>query len=1178
MKKIFGRVLLKETNGGIANLVVAAFHQERDCVLEQPLQHLDHLGERLGSTLTDADGNFELDTTACEPAGGSARPNLCLAVFAPEDAVSAHHPAPQPPEKRLLHFSTVARHHAGAVEAYVIRILKTQLDHYGISSTTVPLGQRDEDTLLTHFVGSVGQMWTTQERVLSELKPQLSKQVERATALRETAKKKLAKFSAVPLKLRSHPLFVPAGTDPAAAQSNAVKAGMTRVSQYSKSVALRFTDTELSNLGVPTGTGDMDPTKLADLVTSSTGVDYVRRRSLDEACAKPEPTGPITIMSTPTTPSSPTTSTPATTTPPVTGTDLEAEVLARVLGQLQDLPVASEGLPGRPDTDVLQKELDALKLKGGPADAIAFHDFHVLQVAFKHVWTQAFDGDLRQKAEDLYHEYTRLYDDAGLEVPDFAAINDVSELQSFLTEIERSGWVAGTSVPKSATLPPGGVVVGPPPPIVGLPLPPAVLAAVPDVATVWHSLSLDQQRMTLQQAAIVTGPSSDADKDRAREIIRMIAAQPAGAGGRLGQLMLELGKAISEPYKFDVFAPDTYNFGVMITYRQKWEPIDYQAGDLVATIPLAPLEARKYSHRQVVKVSRAAKEIEKSMSSRSLQSSETSRAESEIMNRATTATNFKMTAKGSFNVGIGSIDASTEFGLDQRQDSMTAKKDFHEATLRAAEEYKLERSLEVDTTTTTETEDTSSGEISNPNNELTVTYLFYELQRRFRISEHLHRARPVLLVAQDVPAPHEIDEAWLVQYQWILSRVLLDDSLRPALDYLTSGFAGDEVAAYVIKARWEAQRSILTKLEAQVDAQIKMRDALRETLVQTAQKEDISKTFSMPTVLKVLTFGLAPDPGQTNADMLEADRKAAQTRLEYAQQALDEMQKKLSDASTTFEQATKDYTAALQNKYSRHVAIDQLRVHVKQNILYYMQAIWDHEPPDQRFFRLYNKTVKLPQPGSGIVFKTSPSTKTMIPNIKGKKVANVAVSWGPTINTTEVEMVEIADLDNPLGYKGNYIVFPLKKPTFLTTFMMNEFIDDYFGVRDPDEFGNYTVEELEDYIACVKQHEDTNPAEIEELETVLEQRLSEDRPTTDEVIVPTGQLFIEALPGSHALLEDFKLLHRLEDVRKVKAEVRHAEMENLRLAARLAKGEHEDPEIEKRILVDKGVSVVVGDT
>ena len=89
------------------------------------------------------------------------------------------------------------------------------------------------------------------------------------------------------------------------------------------------------------------------------------------------------------------------------------------------------------------------------------------------------------------------------------------------------------------------------------------------------------------------------------------------------------------------------------------------------------------------------------------------------------------------------------------------------------------------------------------------------------------------------------------------------------------------------------------------------------------------------------------------------------------------------------------------------------------------------------------------------------------------------------------------------------------------------------------------------------------------------------RRSTDEIIIPTGQLFIEALPGSHPLLENFKLLHRFEDVRKVKAEVRHAELENLRLAARLVAGQDQtvlldDPDIKREIIVEKNGPVVVG--
>jgi hypothetical protein len=45
-------------------------------------------------------------------------------------------------------------------------------------------------------------------------------------------------------------------------------------------------------------------------------------------------------------------------------------------------------------------------------------------------------------------------------------------------------------------------------------------------------------------------------------------------------------------------------------------------------------------------------------------------------------------------------------------------------------------------------------------------------------------------------------------------------------------------------------------------------------------------------------------------------------------------------------------------------------------------------------------------------------------------------------------------------------------------------------------------------------------------------------------------------------------MHRALDVKKVQAEVRHAELENLRLAARLANGEYGDPDVEKKIVIE----------
>lgn len=832
----------------------------------------------------------------------------------------------------------------------------------------------------------------------------------------------------------------------------------------------------------------------------------------------------------------------------------------------------------RPDVNAVMDDLAAMKnLRGGPADATAFHDFHVLQLAFENIWMHAFDENLKDTVKMLFVEAVRLYDDHGLIVPNFDAINDINDLYYFIGEAKK------LLDPKYT----------------GIALPVEVQQYAPEAAPVWNLLSSGQQKQILNLIGEtrIAGLQSDNVTRVIREGVAEIIKQPLGTAARLTRLIYELQEALSEPYAFDVFATNSYNFGLMVTYRQRWEPGAYQAGDLVATIPLAPNESRKFSKKRIVKTSRAEKEIEKSMSSRSLQTSETSRAEAEIMQKVTTATNFKMTAHGSFNIGIGNIDATTEFMANQEQQSALNKKAFHEATMKAAEEYRLERSLEIDTTSTFETEETSSGEISNPNNEITVTYLFYELQRRFKIHEFLYRVRPVILVAQDVPAPHEIDEAWLIQYQWILSRVLLDDSLRPALNYLTSGFAGDEVSINIIKAQWEAQVALVRDLEGQVKTQLTMRDVFRGQLEgkeiaearasaeRTEAAADIATNVLSPggALAFAFTGGLSAfftgkedaanlEEAVTKATMAEAARKAGETRLKYVEEALADAQDKLRQALTTFEKATKDYAAAMQNQFSRHVAIDQLRIHVKQNILYYMQAIWDHEPPDQRFFRLYNKLVACPKPDQNCtpIFEI-PSGITSDEELR----EYMATLCSPTISFDKTELVEVADLDNPLGYKGNYIIFPMKGECYLTQYMLSEFIDDYLGVLDPDGSDTFDAENFDQEWRKAMEIADRRTRERRqaELRSQLVNYITAIRRSTDEIIVPTGQLFIEALPGSHPLLEDFKLLHRLEDVRKVKSEIRRAELENLRLASRVIGGQTkvellEDPDVEKKVVVN----------
>ena len=65
----------------------------------------------------------------------------------------------------------------------------------------------------------------------------------------------------------------------------------------------------------------------------------------------------------------------------------------------------------------------------------------------------------------------------------------------------------------------------------------------------------------------------------------------------------------------------------------------------------------------------------------------------------------------------------------------------------------------------------------------------------------------------------------------------------------------------------------------------------------------------------------------------------------------------LEAAATALQVAVDKFATAVKEHYDQVAGVDRLRLHVKENILYYMQAIWRQEPPDQRYFRLYDLEV-----------------------------------------------------------------------------------------------------------------------------------------------------------------------------------------------------------------------------
>src|SRR4051794_5452524 len=117
-------------------------------------------------------------------------------------------------------------------------------------------------------------------------------------------------------------------------------------------------------------------------------------------------------------------------------------------------------------------------------------------------------------------------------------------------------------------------------------------------------------------------PTINAERTRSKlATVGMPAGAPV-ATSRLEQLLIEMETRLTERYEFDVFAKNSINFGNLVTYRQTWEPLQYQVGDLVSSIPLAPKEVRRYTTRTVTKKSRAVKEIEENVQSRKSEASD----------------------------------------------------------------------------------------------------------------------------------------------------------------------------------------------------------------------------------------------------------------------------------------------------------------------------------------------------------------------------------------------------------------------------------------------------------------------------------------------------------------------------------------------------------------------------
>jgi hypothetical protein len=298
MKKISGYVLLNETNSGIPNLMVTAYDSEKsireimgDRTNMEGLSLRD-LGKRIGSVLTDPDGGFTLDGEDLEFQGNESRPDLLIIIFAPEDVQDLNAPYPLPPEERILYISTVPREDAGAEEAFVIRLLREQLDHFHLTTNT-PTNKNiiDDHRLAT----AIEDAWSFEDRLRDQLKPRLLEEQKKSQEIQSKAQQKVKNLSAIPKYVKNHGfvnemLLINGKRDLAdhlkPKQDKVLANGLERMEARNTVIHLQLTENELGDLGLNVAdgkiVGNIDPKKLTEKVKAKiNGLDLVRKRGMN---------------------------------------------------------------------------------------------------------------------------------------------------------------------------------------------------------------------------------------------------------------------------------------------------------------------------------------------------------------------------------------------------------------------------------------------------------------------------------------------------------------------------------------------------------------------------------------------------------------------------------------------------------------------------------------------------------------------------------------------------------------------------------------------------------------------------------------------------------------------------------------------------------------------------------
>ena len=263
-----------------------------------------------------------------------------------------------------------------------------------------------------------------------------------------------------------------------------------------------------------------------------------------------------------------------------------------------------------------------------------------------------------------------------------------------------------------------------------------------------------------------------------------------GEGGRKAADLL--GRGIHRPdpgragWPFSSFPAGEVNVGLRVIYRQAWRHVGAQRGEVIRTVPLGAQSGEMDDGRVTSPVATCASVDFSRVVQTAIEKGESPRDLEQIVDDLTKATvdltKWPVDLDGTVHIGLHDLAVVSDLEAECRESS-------RDISLRLTEFARNLSSGIDDRTSTRATSSVPEGDspsslasATNVGDQVTAARVYSTMRNVYEVLTRPVEIQNVVMVAEKLPAPAEINRSWVTRHDWIIARALLDESFRDALE------------------------------------------------------------------------------------------------------------------------------------------------------------------------------------------------------------------------------------------------------------------------------------------------------------------------------------------------------------------------------------------------------------